>query len=171
MTRLTQQEQNFYNDLINDEIENKDLSILNVFFFGGIVNKELAETAILEDFQNRYADFFKNSIFLFSAEKSSVIGKYKEYFWYSNEDGYISFVDTSLPNFLYFIMESHIVPMTDDDFKEDLEDMFESSNLKLEDYISKYKYICEKNGYSFDMKWEYDEEKSKEFDRIIEKLK
>lgn len=171
MTKLTQQEQNFYNDLINDEIENKDLSILNVFFFGGIVDMKLSKKAISEDFQDQYINFFENSIFLFAAERSSVIGKYKEYFWYSNEDGYISFVDTSLPNFLYFIMECHIVPMTDDDFKEDLEDRFESNNLNLEDYISKYRYICEKNGYSFDMKWEYDEEKSKEFDKIIEKLK
>lgn len=171
MTKLTQQEQNFYNDLINDEIENKDLSILNVFFFGGIVDMKLSKKAISEDFQDQYINFFENSIFLFAAERSSVIGKYKEYFWYSNEDGYISFVDTSLPNFLYFIMESHIVPMTDDDFKEDLEDRFESSNLNLEDYISKYRYICEKNGYSFDMKWEYDEEKAEEFDRIVENLK
>jgi len=171
MTKLTQQEQNFYNDLINDEIENKDLSILNVFFFGGIVDMKLSKKAISEDFQDQYINFFENSIFLFAAERSSVIGKYKEYFWYSNEDGYISFVDTSLPNFLYFIMEWHIVPMTDDDFKEDLEDRFESNNLNLEDYISKYRYICEKNEYIFDMKWEYDEEKAEEFDRIIEKLK
>lgn len=171
MTKLTEQEQSFYSDLINDEIENKDLSILNVFFFGGIVDKNFSKKAIPEDFQNQYADFFENSIFLFSAEKSSVIGKYKEYFWYSNEDGYISFVDTNLSSFLYFIMESHIFPITDDDFKEDLEDMFESSNLKLEDYIIKYRYICEKNGYTFDMQWVYDENKAEEFDRIIEKLK
>lgn len=171
MTKLTQQEQHFYNDLINDEIENKDLSILNVFFFGGIVDRKFSEEAISEDFQNQYTDFFENSIFLFAAERSSVIGKYKEYFWYSNEDGYISFVDTNLPNFLYFIMECHIVPMTDDDFKEDLEYRFESSSLNLEDYINKYRDICEKNGYIFDMKWDYDKKKAKEFKKIIKKLK
>jgi len=171
MTRLTQQEQNFYNDLINDEIENKDLSILNVFFFGGIVNKELAETAILEDFQNRYADFFKNSIFLFSAEKSSVIGKYKEYFWYTNEDGYISFIDTNFSNFLYFMTDEHTFSIIDKDLYEDFEDTLSRRKINLNDYILKYKLLCEKNGYSFDMKWEYDETKAEEFDRIIEKLK
>lgn len=80
MTKLTQQEQNFYNDLINDEIENKDLSILNVFFFGGIVDMKLSKKAISEDFQDQYINFFENSIFLFAAERSSVIGKYKNTF-------------------------------------------------------------------------------------------
>lgn len=35
MTRLTQQEQNFCNDLIQDYFENKNLSIISVLFFGG----------------------------------------------------------------------------------------------------------------------------------------
>ena len=37
--------------------------------------------------------------------------------------------------------------------------------------INKYKTICKKNGYTFDMKWEYDENKAEEFDKTIEKLK
>ena len=52
--------------------------------------------------------------------------------------------------------------------------IFSGSQVQKESfiqYVNKYKNICEKNGYSFDMKWEYDEEKAEEFDRTIERLK
>lgn len=112
MTYLTLQEQNFYDDLIKDYLENKNNSLISQFFNGGNVDLNFSYDIIKEFFQNDYKDFFENSIFLFNSERSSIIGKYKDYFWYANEDGYI-----------------------------------------------------------FDMKWEYDENKAEEFDRIVEKLK
>ena len=93
------------------------------------------------------------------------------YFWYANENGYISFIDTNFSSFLYFMTDQHTYAIFDEELYEDLKYIFESRGLNIENFINKYKNICEKNGYIFDMKWEYDENKAKEFDRIIEKLK
>lgn len=100
-----------------------------------------------------------------------MIGKYKEYFWYTNEDGGISFIGTDMSDILYFMTETHTCSISDKEGYEDLEYVLESRGLKIDDYINKYKYICEKNGYQFDLNWNYNESKAKEFDRIIEKLK
>lgn len=171
MTNLTIQEQNFYNDLIQDDFENKNNSLISQFFNGGNVDLNFSYDIIKEFFQNDYKDFFENSIFLFNSEKSSIIGKYKDYFWYANEDGYISFIDTNFSNFLYFMTEQHTYAIFDDELYEDLKYIFESRGLNIENFINKYKTICKKNGYTFDMKWEYDEKKADEFDKTIEKLK
>lgn len=171
MTKLTNSEQNFYNDLIKDYLENKNNSLISQFFNGGNVDLNFSYDIIKEFFQNDYKDFFENSIFLFNSERSSIIGKYKDYFWYANEDGYISFIDTNFSNFLYFMTEEHTFSITDKDLYEDFEDTLSRRKINLNDYILKYKLLCDKNGYDFDMKWEYDETKAEEFDRIIEKLK
>ena len=171
MTNLTIQEQNFYNDLIQDDFENKNNSLISQFFNGGNIDINFSYDSIKEFFQNDYKDFFENSIFLFNSERSSIIGKYKDYFWYANENGYISFIDTNFSNFLYFMTDEHTFSIIDKDLYEDFEDTLSRRKINLNDYILKYKLLCEKNGYSFDMKWEYDETKAEEFDRIIEKLK
>lgn len=36
-----------------------------------------------------------------------MIGKYKEYFWYANEDGGISFIGIVMPDILYFMTETN----------------------------------------------------------------
>lgn len=171
MTNLTIQEQNFYNDLIKDDLKNKNLSLISVFFFGGNIKVKASKEIIKDIFQDNYKNFFNDSILLFNSEKSSIIGKYKQYFWYTNEDGYISFIDTNFSNFLYFMTEEHTFSITDKDLYEDFEDTLSRRKINLNDYILKYKLLCDKNGYDFDMKWEYDETKAEEFDRIIEKLK
>lgn len=171
MTKLTQQEQNFCNDLIQDYFENKNLSIISVLFFGGNIKIDASKEIIKDFFQDDYKNFFNDSILLFNSEKSSIIGKYKEYFWYTNEDGYISFIDTNFSNFLYFMTDEHTFSIIDKDLYEDFEYTLSRRKINLNDYILKYKLLCEKNGYSFDMKWEYDEEKAEEFDRIVENLK
>lgn len=171
MTILTIQEKKFYDDLIQDYFDNKNLSIISVFFFGGNIKIDASKEIIKDIFQDDYKNFFNDSVFLFNSEKSSIIGKYKEYFWYTNEDGYISFIDTNFSNFLYFMTEEHTFSIIDKELYEDFEDTLSRRKINLNDYILKYKLLCEQNGYSFDMKWEYDEEKAKEFDRIIEKLK
>lgn len=171
MTKLTEQEQIFYNDLLQDYFNNKNFSIISVFFFGGNIKVKASKEIIKDIFQNNYKNFFNDSILLFNSEKSSIIGKYKEYFWYINEDGYISFIDTNFSNFLYFMTEEHTFSIIDNDLYEDFEDTVSRRKINLNDYILKYKLLCEKNGYSFDMKWEYNQEKAEEFDRIIEKLK
>ena len=38
MTNLTIQEQNFYNDLIQDDFENKNNSLISQFFNGGNID-------------------------------------------------------------------------------------------------------------------------------------
>lgn len=171
MTNLTIQEQNFYNDLIKDDLKNKNLSLISVFFFGGNIKVKASKEIIKDIFQDNYKNFFNDSILLFNSEKSSIIGKYKQYFWYTNEDGYISFIDTNFSNFLHFMTEEHTFSITDKDLYEDFEDTLSRRKINLNDYILKYKLLCDKNGYDFDMKWEYDETKAEEFDRIIEKLK
>lgn len=171
MTNLTIQEQNFYNDLIKDDLKNKNLSLISVFFFGGNIKVKASKEIIKDIFQDNYKNFFNDSILLFNSEKSSIIGKYKQYFWYTNEDGYISFIDTNFSNFLYFMTEEHTFSITDKDLYEDFEDTLSRRKINLNDYILKYKLLCDKNGYDFDMKWEYDETKAEEFYRIIEKLK
>lgn len=40
MTVLTASDQAFYNDLISDEKDNGELSILSVFFYGGISDEK-----------------------------------------------------------------------------------------------------------------------------------
>lgn len=67
--------------------------------------------------------------------------------------------------------DQHTYAIFDDELYKDLKYIFESRGLNIENFINKYKTICEKNGYIFDMKWEYDETKAEEFDRLIEKLK
>lgn len=67
--------------------------------------------------------------------------------------------------------DEHTFSIIDKDLYEDFEDTLSRRKINLNDYILKYKLLCEKNGYSFDMKWEYDETKAEEFYRIIEKLK
>lgn len=171
MTKLTGEEQSFYNDIVQDEINNGDLSIFSVLFYGGISEDAISKNIIYEYFKDKYKYFFNNSIILFGAERSALIGKYKEYFWYTNEDGGISFIGTDMPDILYFMTETHTCSISDKEGYEDLEYVLESRGLKIDDYINKYKYICEKNGYHFDLNWNYNESKSKEFDRIIEKLK
>lgn len=171
MTILTIQEKKFYDDLIQDYFDNKNLSIISVFFFGGNIKIDASKEIIKDIFQDDYKNFFNDSILLFNSEKSSIIGKYREYFWYTNEDGYISFIDTNLSNFLYFMTEEHTFSIIDKELYEDFEDTLSRRKINLNDYILKYKRLCEKNGYSFDMKWEYDEEKAEEFDKTIEKLK
>ena len=171
MTRLTQQEQNFCNDLIQDYFENKNLSIISVLFFGGNIKIDASKEIIKDFFQDDYKNFFNDSILLFNSEKSSIIGKYKEYFWYANEDGGISFVGTVMPDILYFMTETHTCSISDEDGYEDLEYVLESRGLRIDDYINRYKYICEKNNYTFDLKWNYDEQKAKEFKSIIKSLK
>ena len=171
MTKLTNSEQLFYNDIIQDEINNGELSIFSVLFYGGIADQTISKNIICEYFKDKYQSLFDNSIILFGAERSALIGKYKEYFWYTNEDGYISFIDTNFSNFLYFMTDEHTFSIIDKDLYEDFEDTLSRRKINLNDYILKYKLLCEKNGYSFDMKWEYDEEKAEEFDRIVENLK
>ena len=75
MTRLTQQEQNFCNDLIQDYFENKNLSIISVLFFGGNIKIDASKEIIKDFFQDDYKNFFNDSILLFNSEKSSIIGK------------------------------------------------------------------------------------------------
>lgn len=171
MTKLTEQEQSFYNDIIQDEINNGELSIFSVLFYGGTSDHTISKNIICEYFKDKYQSFFNNSIILFGAERSALIGKYKEYFWYANEDGGISFVGTVMPDILYFMTETHTCSISDEDGYEDLEYVLESRGLKIDDYINRYKYICEKNGYTFDLKWNYDEQKAKEFKSIIKSLK
>lgn len=171
MTNLTIQEQNFYDGLIQDYSDNKNLSLISVFFFGGNIKVEASKEIIKDIFQDNYKNFFNNSIILFNSEKSSIIGKYKEYFWYTNEDGYISFIDTEFSNFLYFMTEEHTFSIIDKELYEDFEDTLSRRKINLNDYILKYKLLCENNGYIFDMKWEYDENKAEEFDEIIRNLK
>lgn len=152
-------------------MKNKNLSLISVFFFGGNIKVKASKEIIKDIFQDNYKNFFNDSILLFNSEKSSIIGKYKQYFWYTNEDGYISFIDTNFSNFLYFMTEEHTFFITDKDLYEDFEDTLSRRKINLNDYILKYKLLCDKNGYDFDMKWEYDETKTEDFDRIIEKLK
>ena len=64
MTNLTIQEQNFYNDLIQDDFENKNNSLISQFFNGGNIDINFSYDSIKEFFQNDYKDFFENSIFL-----------------------------------------------------------------------------------------------------------
>lgn len=148
MTNLTIQEQNFYNDLIQDDFENKNNSLISQFFNGGNIDINFSYDSIKEFFQNDYKDFFENSIFLFNSERSSIIGKYKDYFWYANENGYISFIDTNFSSFLYFMTDQHTYAIFDEELYEDLKYIFESRGLNIENFINKYKNICEK-------KWVY----------------
>lgn len=167
MTKLTEQEQSFYSDLINDEIENKDLSILNVFFFGGIVDKNFSKKAIPEDFQNQYADFFENSIFLFSAEKSSVIGKYKEYFWYSNEDGNLSYIGKSIDDIIYTAFSFWTGNFFDERQKEDRILDIENKGFNYDNILNDYQSFCKVYGYDFHYDYLPDLIGEKEFNEII----
>ena len=154
------------------EIDNRKLT--NVLYNGELVLdfQEEVKKQMFQLFSDKYIyQIIKDSDILYSCEDSSYIGKYKEYFWYTNEDGYISFIDTNFSNFLYFMTDEHTFSIIDKDLYEDFEDTLSRRKINLNDYILKYKLLCEKNGYSFDMKWEYDENKAEEFDRIIEKLK
>lgn len=171
MTNLTIQEQNFYDGLTQDYFDNKNLSLISVFFFGGNIKLDASKEIIKALFQDNYKNFFNDSIFLFNSERSSIIGKYKSYFWYINEDAYISFIDTEFSNFLYFMTDEHTFSIIDKKLYEDFEDTLSRRKINLNDYILKYKILCENNGYIFDMKWEYDENKAEEFDKIIRNLK
>jgi len=43
MTKLTNSEQLFYNDIIQDEINNGEFSIFSVLFYGGIVDHTISK--------------------------------------------------------------------------------------------------------------------------------
>ena len=171
MTILTASEKAFYNDLVLNEKDNGELSILSVFFYGGIADEKSTKDIIKEYFKNRYAEFFKESIILFGAERSSLVGKYHDYFWYTNEDGIISFLGTTITDVLYFMTETHTSPLADEDGYEDLEHKLKSRGLDIEEYLKKYKTICEKNGFTFDLTWDYDYEKAEEFNKLLKTLK
>ena len=171
MTKLNIQENNFYHDLINDEKNYRDDSILLTLANFGIADNNRVDDLIKDFFCDKYRQLFQNSIILFDGERSSVVGKYKEYFWHFNDDQTISFIDTSIQNIIYFMCKIYSSSICDKDGYEDLEYFLSERDIELKDYIFKYKTICENNNYTFDMKWKYDETKTEEFDRLIEKLK
>jgi len=171
MTILTASEKAFYNDLVLNEKDNGELSILSVFFYGEIADEKSTKDIIKEYFKNRYAEFFEGSIILFGAERSSLVGKYQDYFWYTNEDAIISFLGTKIIDVLFFMTETHTSPLADEDGYEDLEHKLKSRGLDIEEYLKKYKAICEKNGFTFDLTWDYNYEKAEEFNKILKRLK
>ena len=65
MTKLTNSEQLFYNDIIQDEINNGELSIFSVLFYGGIADQTISKNIICEYFKDKYQSLFDNSIILF----------------------------------------------------------------------------------------------------------
>lgn len=171
MTMLTASEQAFYNDLISDEKDNGELSILSVFFYGGIADEKSIKYIINEYFKNKYTDLFKESIILFGAERSSLVGKYLDYFWYTNEDGVVSFLGATIIDVLFFMTETHTSPLAYEDGYEDLEHMLESRGLDIEEYLHRYKDICENNGFTFNLSWDYDYEKAEQFNKLLNTLK
>jgi len=53
MTTLTASEKAFYNDLVLNEKDNGELSILSVFFYGEIADEKSTKDIIKEYFKNR----------------------------------------------------------------------------------------------------------------------
>lgn len=39
------------------------------------------------------------------------------------------------------------------------------------EYLKKYEAICENNGFAFNLSWDYDYEKAKEFNKFLKRLK
>lgn len=58
MTKLTGEERSFYNDIVQDEINNGDLSIFSVLFYGGISEDAISKNIIYEYFKDKYKFFF-----------------------------------------------------------------------------------------------------------------
>lgn len=170
MTKLNIQENNFYYDLLNDEKNYKDDSILLTLANFGIADSNRVNGLIKDFFGDKYEQLFQNSIILFDGERSSVVGKYKEYFWHFNDDQTISFIDTSIQNIIYFMCKIYSFSICDKDGYEELEYFLSERDIELKDYISKYKTICENNNYTFDLKWTYDKNNADEFYKTIKLL-
>lgn len=170
MTKLNIQENNFYHDLINDEKNYRDDSILLTLANFGIADSNRVNGLIKDFFGYKYEELFQNSIILFDGERSSAVGKYKEYFWHFNDDKTLSFIDTSIQNIIYFMCKIYSSSICDKDDYEDLEYFLSERDIELEEYISKYKRICENNNYTFDLKWTYDKNKADEFYKTIKLL-
>lgn len=67
--------------------------------------------------------------------------------------------------------ETHTSPLADEDGYEDLEHMLKSRGLDIEEYLQRYKNICENNCFTFNLSWDYDYEKAEEFNKLLNTLK
>lgn len=161
-TKLTKQEIGFINDLINDEIENKEDNILNSFFYGCVMtNNEVIKDCIDFLFKDIKSNFFNDSIVFLMGEKTSMVGKYGDYFWFTNEinafeidDEKIEYISKSIHNvILFMIYKTWFLYLDEKGSDNELEYALSTQNKNLMVYIERYKKICHNNGYVLDLSW------------------
>lgn len=174
---MTQQEIQLYNFLINEDIKCNNSSYLNILYDVMPYNNKIHEDVLYQLLDMTYNKYIKslilNSDILFTGFFSKFIGKYKDDFWLISENGEVIFLRNELHQ-LPLILSSDIFEYYLYSNYDELEFALDNKDCSIENFkniLNNYQNVCKDNGWIFNLDWEYNKQKSENFDNIFTILK
>lgn len=167
---MDSKESKYYNALSQDYKKNGDDSFLSILFECVPFEEDMRpffDEEIENSFNKSYQKIIKESKILFVMRYATYFGKYKNFYWASDEDGNLSFVGKSIDSIIYVAFSFWTGDFFDERQEEDRIIDVENKGCGYQSILLKYKEFCNHYGYDFDLEWHYDEQEEQKFNSLI----
>lgn len=158
-TILENFEYDFIQSLCKNDINNKN-SFFKIVYRGELFQKEKKES-FFEKFNNKYKEFFNNSIVLFESKGYYFFGKIDKFFWFMDECENIYLVSKNIIDIP--IQITRLTSYWDLDVDENLDEFWKDRQFQypekgnVKDIYDSFKLMAKQHGYEFDLMKDIDD--------------